>query len=455
MAIRPPFRTKLIYAFGQLGWSLASFGVLYQVSYFYLPPETGNLEFPTFIHQGPFLGFLTIIGLILFGGRVFDAITDPIIANLSDKSSSSFGKRKKFMAISVLPLSLFAFLVFFPLSDTNTTLNSVWLIFNVFLFYLSFSLFVVPYNALISELGHHPKDRMIISTMISVAWAVGHSLGFSVFFIKGKFEETLGPTTAFQLAMGCLIILAFLFMMIPILFLDEKKFTLQTESSFSLMKSIKKVWSNKNFRIFTYADLTYWLSVTIIQMGIIYYVTVLLGLDEGITSAFLPATVLLSFCFYYPVNLLVIKYGKKTLMRTGFIIFALSFLLALDLGKNPLPPTVQLGILAFLAAFPMAVFGIIPNAIVADIVNTHGKIHGDNQAGMYFGVRTFMMKLGTSLGILVFTSCLLLGKSVENDFGIRMTGFAALIFCVIGLLLFGKFKDLGDFEESQENVNSM
>ncbi|MEM7104530.1 MAG: MFS transporter [Bacteroidota bacterium] len=450
MAIRPPFRTKLIYALGQLGWSLGSFGVLFQVAYFYLPPETGAQDFPTFIYQGPFLGFLTIIGLILFGGRVFDAITDPIIANYSDKSNSRLGKRKQLLAIAIVPFCVFGFLAFYPLSDTDTILNSIWLIAVVFLFYLSFSLYVVPYNALISELGHHPDDRMAISTMLSVAWAVGHSIGFSVFFMKDQLQSFLEPTQAFQLGLGILLVIAFIFMLIPILFLDEHKYALQTSSEFSLLKSMKKVWANKNFRIFTYADLTYWLSVTIIQMGIIYYVTVLLKLDEGITSVFLPIAMLLSFCFYYPINLMVKKYGKKKILRLGFIIFALTFLLALDLGKNPLSSTAQLGILAVLSAFPMAVFGIIPNAIIADLVNTHGKLHGDNQAGMYFGVRTFMMKLGTSLGILVFTSLLLLGKSVENDFGIRMTGFAALIFCIIGLLLFSKFKDLHEFDDSEK-----
>jgi len=42
---------------------------------------------------------------------------------------------------------------------------------------------------------------------------------------------------------------------------------------------------------------------------------------------------------------------------------------------------------------------------------------------------------------LIFPSLLLLGRSVENDFGIRLTGLVALFFCLLGLFLFRKYND--------------
>ena len=57
---------------------------------------------------------LTYIGLVFALGRLFDAFTDPMIAGLSDKSHSKFGRRRKFLAISVLPFSLLSVLAFIP-----------------------------------------------------------------------------------------------------------------------------------------------------------------------------------------------------------------------------------------------------------------------------------------------------------------------------------------------------
>ena len=81
-----------------------------------MPPETGEATFPVFIFQGAILGLLTVQGLVTFGGRIFDAFTDPLIANLSDRSQAKMGKRKLFLLIGAIPFALFSFLFLYPLA---------------------------------------------------------------------------------------------------------------------------------------------------------------------------------------------------------------------------------------------------------------------------------------------------------------------------------------------------
>jgi len=445
MPQRPPLSVKIMFAIGQLGWSLASFGVLNLIPYFYMPPESGKTDFPDFVYQGAVLGILTVAGLVNFGGRFFDAISDPIIANLSDKSNSKFGKRKVFLAIGALPFALLSVLIFMPISPTDTMLNTAWLMGLIVLFYLFFSMYVVPYNALIGELGHHPKDRMLISTLISVTWAVGFVLGGMIYAMQGHFETT-GMTSdkAFQTSQMILSAIAFVCMLFPIFFLNEKRYCKQTTSSVNFVKSLKIVWANKNFRYFVFSDLTYWIAITIIQTGVIYYVTILLGMEKEQASLFGVAAFLLSFAMYIPINLAVAKFGKKPVIMLGFVLFAMTFLVSFFLGRIPLPDVVQFGLLITLSALPMGIFGIIPNAIIADIINQEVEEKGESQAGMFFAFRTFMMKLGASFALLIFPSLLLLGRSVENDFGIRLTGLVALFFCLLGLFLFRKYNDSTD-----------
>ncbi len=440
---RPPLSVKIIFAIGQLGWSLASFGVLNLIPYFYMPPESGKTDFPDFIYQGAILGVLTVAGLVNFGGRFFDAISDPIIANLSDKSTNKFGKRKLFLAMGVLPFALLSVLVFMPISPDNTMLNTAWMMGSIVLFYLFFSLYVVPYNALIGELGHHPDDRMLISTLISVTWAIGFVLGGMIYAMQGHFETT-GMTShkAFQSSQMILSGIAFVCMLFPILFLNENRYCKQTTSSVNFAQSLKIVWSNRNFKYFVFSDLTYWVAITIIQTGMIYYVTILLGMDKEQASFFGVAAFLLSFAMYIPINLAVRRWGKKPVVTVGFILFAMTFLVSFFLGRIPLPDMAQFGLLIIFAALPMGIFGIIPNAIIADIINREAEEKGESQAGMFFAFRTFMMKLGASFALLIFPSFLLLGRSAENDFGIRATAVAALAFCLLGLFLFQKYEEV-------------
>ena len=52
-----------------------------------------------------------------------------------------------------------------------------------------------------------------------------------------------------------------------------------------------------------------------------------------------------------------------------------------------------------------------------------------------------MMKMGIALANLLFPSLLLLGKSVANPVGIRISAVCALAFCLVGMLLFLRYDE--------------
>lgn len=439
---RPPLSQIIIYALGQLGWALASFGAGNLLIYFYMPPEEANLSvFPPYIFQGAILGIATVIGLINFGGRIFDAITDPIIASWSDRKRSKRGKRKSLMALAAIPFALFSVLIFYPITPEVSVLNAVWLVGTIFLFYLFFTMYLIPYNALISELGHHPKDRMLISSVISVTFAIGLILGQQAFTIQSIFAESYNQTEAFQLTVGLFAAVALFFMLIPVFFLKENKYCQQSSVVVDTTQSLKAVFSNTNFRWFAYSDFTYWISLTFIQLGTVYYITALYGMDTTAASLFLPISFLTSFVLYIPINIFVGKLGKKKVLMSAFLVFGLIFLMTGLLQQIPLSPEILFYVLAIASGFPLAAFGIIPNALIADIVYQHEEKTGQHLAGMFYGARTFMMKMGISVANLIFPSLLLLGKSFDNPLGVKVSAFVALGFMLIGFLLFKKYEE--------------
>ena len=97
-----------IFAVGQLGWSTLSGIISAWFVTFYLPTqvdiENGAIQY---IVPGLVIGgFLTVLGLITALSRVFDAITDPWIASLSDRSKNKRGRRIPFMQYAAVPLSV-------------------------------------------------------------------------------------------------------------------------------------------------------------------------------------------------------------------------------------------------------------------------------------------------------------------------------------------------------------
>lgn len=438
-----PLWKKIMYALGQFGWSLAIFGASNLINYFYLPPEQGEAIFPPFIFQGAVLGIVTIIGLLNFGGRIFDAITDPIIAGVSDRSKSKLGRRRKFLLISALPTAILSFLVFFPPQSGITGFNAVWVALMLLLFYLFITMYVTPYFALMGELGHTTKERLFLSTLISITWALGYMVGNQIYALQTIFEGmNMSSVTSFQLVIGIFAVVSFIFMMLPVIFIDEKRYCESHVSKEGSFEALVSAFKNKNFLFFTLSDFFYWVAITFIQIGIVYYITILLGFSKDRTTLFMTIMFLASFILYVPVNLIAQKTGKKKLLIIGFIIFSIGYAYTSLLGKIPfIGNELQAYILVLIMAIPLAIFGILPNAIVGDIAEEDGIRTNNYKAGVFFGARTFMQKLGVSVTNLIFPSLLLLGRSVDNDTGVRLSGVAALVFAILGLLLFLKYKE--------------
>ena len=439
---RPTFAALLLYASGQLGWSLAAYGVGNLLIYFYMPPETGKAIFPSFIFQGAVLGVFTLIGILSAAGRFFDAVLDPVVANWSDRSKARSGKRRWFLLRGALPFALFATLVFFPPNASESATNFVWLAVCLGAYFFFFAFYVIPYTALIPELGHSAEDRMRISTLLSVAWALGFIAGNSAYALQAYFEQSgKNPVEAFQQAQLLLNGAALIFMLIPALLLRENRYARQAPSEHRLKDALSIVLGNRNFRVFLGSDLMYWLSLNFIQLGIGYYVTLLLGLDKANAFTFSLISFLSSFVFYAPVMWLEKRFGKSIMIQTAFWIFIGLFAVVGLARLVPLDKMLLLYILGVVAAWPLAVFGILPNALIGDVVEQEEKSSGRQLAGMFFGVRAFVMKAGVSLANLVFPSLLLLGRSTDNPAGVQLTTVIAIVFSLAGWLMFRRFRE--------------
>ena len=107
-----PITNKLlwIFALGQFGWSLLSGVVSNWMVYYYTgSPDAQNPNtgiFASGITQEPILFKLTLFGLVLAAGRIFDAITDPLIAGWSDRCTNKKGRRIPFLRAMAVPFSL-------------------------------------------------------------------------------------------------------------------------------------------------------------------------------------------------------------------------------------------------------------------------------------------------------------------------------------------------------------
>ena len=130
------------------------------------------MQAPLVIVQGVYAKYyglpLTTIAWVVLLGRLFDAITDPLIGYFSDRYRLRHGTRKPLIIAGSLCMVLSAYFLYAPLY-----VSGVYLGFWLFIFYLSYTLFDIPHNAWASELATQFNEKSAIFSYRSAAVFLG------------------------------------------------------------------------------------------------------------------------------------------------------------------------------------------------------------------------------------------------------------------------------------------
>ena len=443
-----------IFAVGQLGWSILGGIISAWLVTFYLPTQ-GDLDAGAtkFIVPGLVIGgFLTILGLITALCRVFDAITDPLVASLSDRSKNKRGRRIPFMQLAAIPFAVITVLIFCAPVEAISGWNVAWIAIFLVLFYTFMTIYCTPYNALISEFAKNQEERMYISTAISFTYLFGTLLAYTPFVFAGLLRGAVGFSWSYRICFIVLAVIACVCMLLPTFLLKERDYVDSKPDRTNVFKSLTATFKNKDFRTFSISDIMYWVGLTLFQTGLPFFVKVSMGFDAALVIVFMGGMSILSAVFYPFVNKLVKKFGKKKLVIAGFLGLAICYAItAVSSIPGFLPEEGSANglswvfgiVIMILSALPMALLGIIPQSIVADVAEAEKTTTGVSREGMFFAARTFAMKFGQSLAMLLFPSLAIIGSSqnlqsndlVASKIGMLIVALVAVAFCVLGAII--------------------
>ena len=431
---KKPITNKLlwIFAVGQFGWSLLSGIVTNWMVYYYTgSPDAQNPNtgiFASGITQNPILFKLTLFGLVLAVGRIFDAVTDPLIAGWSDRSNYKGGRRIPFMRAIAIPFAAVTVGLFALPQTASVAANDVILFVLLMVFYLFMTIFCTPYNALIAELGDTQEHRINVSTYISFTFIAGQSISFMLPNLAGMLQGAVGQAGSVRLAVAIMAAIACAAMLFPSFYIKEREYIDARPSETKAFSSLLKTFKNGQFRRFVYSDVIYFFALTLFQTGLAFYETKLMEIEDTWTFVLTATMTFISVCLYPVVNKLAPKLGKKKLIVTGFFAYAVVFLITSLCGKG-----LAWGfVIAVCAAVPMAILGILPQACVADVAELSRLETGEDRSGMFFAARTFAFKMGQAIAMVVFTSITV----SETKASYRTTAVVAFVTCVIGACLF-------------------
>lgn len=178
--------------------------------------------------------------VIFFFPRIFDSFTDPIMGFISDNTKSKWGRRRQYVFIGAIVMSI-SFMIMWQLyGDNSVNYNFVYFMFWSFMFYLGLTIFSVPYVAMGYEMSddfHERTQIMAIAQWIGQwAWIIAPWF-WVIMYITGDdgwFETTESATRTLAIWVGAILLIV---AVIPAIFIKSKS-TLNEDYAEMNMKNI-------------------------------------------------------------------------------------------------------------------------------------------------------------------------------------------------------------------------
>ncbi len=412
--------------------------------YFYQPTAASGL--PTLITQGyVFAGVLTVIGLIKALGHVLDAVSDPVVAGLSDKCKHKDGRRIPFMKWAAIPFAVSALLIFWSPS-TNPLFNNIWLAIFIWAYYIFYTLYMIPHHALLPEMVRDGNKLLDAYTWNSLFFVVGSMLGYAttaiVAVMKGFGFE---PVMAWRMTFLSFTVIGVVLLLIPSFVIKEKDFVNSVRPTQPLLASLKHAFSNRHFRIVTLAQLFEGTGMSFFQACIMYYITELMGIPEEKSIIIMATSIVGSLVLYPLVNKWSKKMGKKVPMVVGCIVFAIAqvTICVVDVFPKEYAMVTALAFALFVS-LPFAVLNILPGSMMADVIRYDTAKTGINQEGTFAAAKSFITKMGTSLATMIIPSLLIVGavtgESVGHN-GLLLTALVGAGFTLVSIIIFLRYDE--------------
>ena len=412
--------------------------------YFFQPTVKSGL--PNLLPQNKFLGFITIMALLTGIGKIIDAITDPLVASLSDRCTHKDGRRMPFMKYAAIPYAVSVLMIFMAPFKQGSVANAIWVGFFLIVYYTAYTFFFIPRNALVPEVIPDAKDRVGYYG-ISTAFFMGSSsfmyaATLFVNLIKNGFNVSV--LAAWRIVFTVFAAIGLVCVMLGATAFKEKNYVDENvKPKQPMIKSAIAIFKNKTFLTFFAGDLFSYISMAFFQTAMLYYITMLLNVPESQSFLVMLSAIGVALFMFPMIVKFSKKYGKKTMLVIASIVFTIVFAfiffgdkLAALVPGNELYLGLFMGVVV---AFPFAAINILPQSVMSDIIQKDSIENGVNREGIFSASKTFIEKVAYSLAMVVVSSVLAIGAPAGESvgmLGVKLTGIFAGLFSLVSLIFF-------------------
>ncbi|MCX4247853.1 MFS transporter [Paraliomyxa miuraensis] len=395
-----PLRTRLAYGAPNLGLALVGIPILVYLPRFYSDVVGISVAW---------------LGVVFVAGRVIDAVTDPLVGVLSDRSRSIHGRRRPWILWGCLPLALLSVALYVPpkgLSDTMAAALASLVILGWFLAYTAVN---VPYRALGPELSDDYDERtalfsiregsLVVGTLIAAVGpgAIGLALGLDggLEVVDDAAERRrfaiYGAIAAPALVLTCLLCVRRV----------QERFggrsgdapdpipAAPPPSPSAVRQQLRDAFSNRPFVILLLAFVVIAIGSSLPTVLISYFLAYWLGASH-LLPLFLLVYLGVGLCCLPGWVWLSRRRGKKVTWLAAMAVNAGFFGFVSLLGPGQV---LEYGILVAFSGIGGVAVLAMPYAMQADVIDHDELRTGERREGLYGGLWSIAEKSAAGLGL--------------------------------------------------------
>jgi GPH family glycoside/pentoside/hexuronide:cation symporter len=350
-----------------------------------------------------------LAGMAVMIGKAWDAVTDPLMGFISDRTLSRWGRRRPYLLFGALPMALTLWFFFTKPGFTGSLSLVLWATLALMLLNTAATVINIPYSALTPELSDDYHERTSLN---------GYRFGCAIFgTILGAaavqpLVELFPPKDRGFSLMGLILGTVMLVTTLLAFFgTKEKTHTREELPREGFFSTYKAVFANKPYGILLLTYALHLMALTFLQSILVYYTRYIYNRADLTTTAML--ILLLTAMIFIPISVLVSKkIGKKRTYRICFVIIASVCMIIFFLGQT-LGPYFFLGLMVY-AGIGVGFSYVAPFAMVPDAIEFDAAQSGERKEGAYYGMWTFVSKLGTALAVFLSGIILSLGGYIAE-----------------------------------------
>ena len=405
-----------------------------------------------------------VMGLIFSASRIWDAVSDPLVGYLSDRTRSRYGRRRTWMAASVIPIAGAFVMIFAPPTALSDTGLVIWMAVAIIGWYSMMTAFFVPHLSLGAELSTNYHERSRLFGYRHGFYTVGSILCLvTMQLLIGA--EAEGPAAAraraLELSVPACVVMGAMILFAVSRLRERPEF--QGRVTDKPLKAFADVWRNEHARLLIVVTLIENIGSAAIGVLTLYVAQYVVGAPAMaplvILAYMVPSAA--SVPLWIPLSRRVgkIRLWMFSMLLTGFSfggMFALAFIdMDLRLGL--------MFILAVFAGLAAGCGGTIGPSVQGDVIDYDEHRTGERKEGSYFAAWNFVYK--SAFGIMLALTGFVLDLSgfVPNQpqtmttqvWMVGLYGAFPLVCYSIGAALFSRFKlDEAAYREIRKELDS-